>query len=96
VLSDTKGFNVKPYLKEVVGIVRSNWYFVIPNVVRAPKFEQGYVAVDFRVMKDGQIKDVKYHVNSEDPKLDRAAYAAITGSDPLPPFPANFSVSLLN
>jgi TonB family protein len=90
VLSDTKGFNVKPYLRTVARIVRSNWYIVMPNVVRAPKLEQGHVAIDFRVMKDGQINDVKYHENSEDPKLDRAAYAAITQSGPLPALPSEF------
>ena len=95
VLSDTKGFNMKPYLKEIAGIVRSRWYFVMPNVVRAPKLEQGHVAIDFRVMKDGQIKDVKYHENSEDPKLDRAAYAAITGSGPLPALPSEFQCEFI-
>jgi len=95
VLSDTKGFNVKPYLKGVVRTVRSNWYFVMPNVARAPKLEQGHVAIDFRVMKDGRIKDVKYHENSEDPKLDRAAYAAITGSGPLPPLPSEFQCEFI-
>jgi TonB family protein len=90
VLSDTKGLNVKPYLKRVAGIVKANWHLLIPDIARQPRLEQGHVAIDFRVTKDGRIKDIKYHETSEDPKLDRAAYGAITGFGGLPSLPEDF------
>ena len=31
VLTDTKGFDVEPYLKEIVGVVRARWFFVMPD-----------------------------------------------------------------
>lgn len=95
ILSDTKGFNVKPYLKEVAGMVKANWYLLIPDIARPPRLEQGHVAIDFRVAKDGHVKDVKYHETSEDPKLDRAAYGAITGFGSLPPLPSEFQCEFI-
>ena len=95
VLTDTKGFNIKPYLREIAGIVRSNWTWVMPDTVRGPKREQGYVAVDFRVTKDGNITDVTVRRTSESNRLDRAAYRAITGSSPLPAFPGEFQCEFL-
>ena len=90
VLSDTKGFNLKPYLKEVVAKMRTTWITLAPNTVRAPVNEQGHVSIEFRLMKDGHIEDVKYHESSGNEGLDRAAYGAIMGSGPMPPLPAEF------
>jgi len=90
VLSDTKGFNMKPYLKDLVARVRTTWFALIPNTARAPIMERGHLSIDFRVMKDGHVEDIKYHSTSGNENFDRAAYGAITGSSPMPPFPAEF------
>jgi len=90
VLSDTKGFNLKPYVKEIVAKMRTTWITLAPNTVRAPLNEQGHVSIEFRLMKDGHIEDVKYHESSGNEGLDRAAYGAIMGSGPMPPLPAEF------
>jgi TonB family protein len=95
VLTDTKGFDVEPYLKEITGVVRSRWIWGGPDTARPPKREQGYVVVDFRVTKDGNITDVKVHRTSQSDRLDRAAYRAISGSSPLPPFPGEFQCDFI-
>lgn len=95
VLTDTKGFNIDPYLKEIAGVVRSRWIWGMADTARTPKREQGYVVVDFRVTKDGNITEVKVHRTSQSDRLDRAAYRAITGSGPLPPFPGEFQCDFM-
>jgi hypothetical protein len=47
-------------------------------------------------MKDGHVDDVKYDANSGDESLDRAAYAAVTASDPLLPLPIKFECQYIN
>ena len=87
VLSDTKGFNIKPYVKEVAARVKAVWFPLIPNTVRAPIMDQGHVSIQFRLMKDGHIEGVKYCETSGNESLDRAAYGALKGASPLPPLP---------
>ena len=90
VLSDTKGFNMKPYVKDLSARVKATWLPLVPNAARKPIFARGHLAIDFRVMKDGHVEDIRYHGTSGNESLDRAAYGAITGSSPMPPLPAEF------
>jgi TonB family protein len=87
-LSDTKGFDLKPYLYLLVGRVRTNWFERIPESAQR---KTGRVAVRFRVMRDGHVTDVKYDAKSGDETLDRAAYSAILASNPLQPLPGEFA-----
>ena len=88
VLSDTKGFNIRPYLREVIETVRTHWFVQIPNAARAKK---GHVSIEFQVTHDGHISEVKYRETSGDEALDRAAYGAIESSDPLQALPGEFA-----
>ena len=88
-LSDTKGFDLRPYIRQIKGLVQTNWYAAMPAVARQPRREQGHVAIDFTITKDGEVKDVKFHETSDDRKLDKAAYSAISRSD-FPPLPEGF------
>jgi TonB family protein len=91
-LSDTKGFDLKPYLQRLVREVRTNWYQRIPE---SAEDEKGEVAVRFRVMRDGRITGAKYDKNSGDETLDRAAYLAILTS-PLRPLPSEFPCEFID
>jgi len=88
ILSDTKGVDVHAYLDRVVPKIRANWYIRARSARLLKK--KGKVLIGLRVMKDGKIADVKYHENSGDIALDRAAYDGITDSSPLPPLPSGF------
>src|SRR5215469_6311338 len=90
ILSETKGFNMKPYLHQVIETVRTNWFLQIPDIARAPMAKKGHVSVEFQVRHDGHVSDMKYRETSGDEALDRAAYGAIKGSDPLQPLPGEF------
>lgn len=90
VLSDTKGFNMKPYLRGIATRVKATWFTLVPNSARAPILARGHLAIDFRLMKDGHVKDIKYHETSGNVGFDRAAYGAIVSSSPMPPLPEDF------
>jgi hypothetical protein len=52
VLSDTGGTDVQPYLDRVWPLIKATWYKVIPE---SAEMKKGKVAINFRLMKDGQI-----------------------------------------
>ena len=95
VLSDTNGFNIRPYVKQVVARVKATWFPLVPSAAYRPFVEVGHVSVDFRLKKDGQIADIKYHDTSGNSGFDRAAYGAIRSSNPLPPLPEGFQCQFI-
>jgi len=95
VLTDTNGFNLKPYVGDIVGRVKATWLTLIPKSARWPIREPGHVSVDFRITKDGSVDDVKYHETSGNEGFDRAAYGAVTSSGPMPPLPAEFQCQFI-
>jgi TonB family protein len=88
ILSDTQGVDFGPYLQRVLQVVRENWYTLIPESVEMKK---GKLALEFAIMKDGQVQGLRITATSGDPALDRPAYGSITQSDPFPPLPSNFT-----
>jgi TonB family protein len=90
ILTDTMGVDFGPYLKGIVPIVKTNWYNMMPPSVYPPVLKQGKVSVEFVVLKDGKVNDMKLHTSSGDVPLDRAAWASITASNPFPPLPEEF------
>jgi TonB family protein len=64
---------------------------MIPSQVYRPLLKQGSVAIDFYVMKDGEVEGIKIHKPSDDEGLDRAASASVTASSPFPPLPSEFT-----
>jgi TonB family protein len=91
VLSDTKGVDFDPYLARVVHDVKMHWYSMVPEVARPPWMKRGQVVVSFKIDKDGHIDAMRLDTASGDVSLDRAAWAGITASNPLPPLPTAFS-----
>jgi TonB family protein len=90
ILTDTMGVDFGPYLTNVVRMVRQNWYNVMPPSVYPPVFQQGKVAIEFVVQKDGTVNKMKIDTPSGDVALDRAAWASINGSAPFPSLPKEF------
>lgn len=91
ILSDTKGVDFGPYLRNVVQTIRKNWYELIPEAARVPRLKEGTVAIQFAIKKDGSVTQIKYHVSSGDLALDRAAWASVSNSNKLPALPSEFS-----
>ena len=55
-----------------------------------PLSKRGNVVIDFVIQRDGKIVGIDTVVSSGDVTLDRAAFATLTASSPLPPLPAEF------
>jgi hypothetical protein len=94
-ISDTYGFNFDPYINQVRGLISKNWETLFPDVARAPLLEKGKVDLEFAIMKDGHIAGMKLVGQSGDVKLDRAAWTAISMSNPLPSLPAEFNTQFI-
>jgi TonB family protein len=92
ILADTLGVDFGPYMQGVVNVIRKNWYNAIPESAFRQK---GHVAIEFAITKEGKIAGMKLVAVSGNVPLDRAAWAGITASNPLPPLPPEFSGSFL-
>jgi TonB family protein len=87
--SDPQGADFKPYLKEILAIVRRNWFSVLPASARSGML-RGRTTIQFVVNKDGSIPKLVIADSSGLQPLDRAAVAGMSMSNPLPPLPAEF------
>jgi outer membrane biosynthesis protein TonB len=90
VMSDTGGFDVRPYLDRVLPFIKANWYGRIREAPSSVPYRKGIVAFKFNILKNGRIKDIKYVRPSGDIALDRLAYGGISDSSPLPSLPNDF------
>jgi TonB family protein len=95
ILTDTMGVDFGPYLARVVQVVRANWMTALPPSVFPPILKQGKLSIEFTVLKDGKVSGMTLHTSSGDVALDRAAWASITASNPLPPLPKEFPGQVL-
>ncbi len=95
ILSDTRGVDFTPYLKDALEDVRLRWLPVIPKVARAPRSKQGTVIIQFAIMKDGQVSNLRVDRGSGNRQMDRAAFNSIRASSPFPPLPPEFDGQVL-
>jgi len=87
ILSDTQGVDFGPYLQRILQVVRDNWYHLIPE---SAEMKRGKLKLEFAILKDGRVQDMKLVESSGDIALDRPAWGSITASDPFPPLPSEF------
>jgi len=87
--SDPQGIDMRPYLAQILTIVRANWRRVIPQSVRMGTM-RGRTVVEFIINRDGSIPKLVTADTSGQDALDRAAVAGLSMSNPLPPLPAGF------
>jgi TonB family protein len=88
ILSDTQGVDFGPYLARILEDVRENWYRIIPV---SAEMKKGKLAIEFVIMKDGNVREMRLVATSGDVALDRAAWGGITASNPFPPLPSDFT-----
>jgi len=87
--SDPQGIDMRPYLAQILTIVRANWRRVIPQSVRMGTL-RGRTVVEFIINRDGSIPKLVTAESSGLDPLDRAAVAGLSMSNPLPPLPSDF------
>jgi len=86
-LFDTKGVDFGPYIQSVVHDVKANWLSHIPQKAYPPELKRGKVAIQFTIRRDGKLTSMVLVAPSGDTELDRACWAAITGSSPFQRLP---------
>ena len=91
ILSDTRGVDFGPYVKQVIQSTRGAWLKVIPEFVRPPQDKQGRVGIRFKIDAMGRVSGMILEYPSGDVGLDRAAWGGITGASPYPPLPTEFT-----
>lgn len=91
ILSDTMGVDFGPYMARLKQRVQDHWDPLIPESAMPPMMKKGRVVVEFVIMKDGTIQDMRMVAGSGDVALDKAAWGALTYSIPLPRLPVQFS-----
>ena len=91
ILSDTMGVDFGPYMKRLTFTVLDHWEPLMPESAMPPISRKGVVVIEFSITKDGRVMGMKLVSGSGDVSLDRAAWGAITGANPLPALPKNFA-----
>jgi TonB family protein len=87
-LSDPLGVDFRPYLTQILTIVRRNWFSVMPESAKLGL--SGRVGVLFAIAKSGNVTKANFASQSGARALDQAAIAAISMSNPFPPLPGEF------
>ena len=88
ILTDTMGVDFNPYLSRVIHEVKEHWYQLIPE---SASMKRGKVVLQFAILPDGSVAGLQIVASSTDTALDRPAYGSITGSNPFPPLPKEFT-----
>jgi TonB family protein len=86
-LSDPKNVDFKPYLLQVVALVKKNWMAVIPDSARLGR--KGVVLLKFSIDRHGAVPSLEFTTSSGN-DFDHAAVAGISASVPFPPLPAEY------
>jgi TonB family protein len=87
-LSNPMGVDFKPYLAQVLALVRRNWFAIIPESARLGN--RGIVQLQFMIDRSGQVPKLVIASPSGSQSLDRAAVASVSASVPFPPLPPEY------
>ncbi len=87
-MSDPMGVDFRPYLLQILALVRKNWFAIIPESARMGN--RGVVELQFVVDRNGDVPKLVIATPSGSEALDRAAVAAVSASVRFPPLPNQF------
>jgi TonB family protein len=90
-LSDTRGVDFGPYIKQVLTMIKASWMRFIPEEARPPGSMKGETVIRFTINSDGKLSAMHLDGRSGQSKLDRAAWGAITSISQFPPLPEKFT-----
>jgi outer membrane biosynthesis protein TonB len=93
ILSDTRGVDFGPYLKQIMPALLKWYVQFLPEKARRPTFASGLTGIRFTINSDGKLAPGQMHLDysTHDQALDRAAWGAITSQAQFPALPANFT-----
>jgi len=83
----TSSFPFTYYLQIIIDRVSSNWFTATSNLDYSGEYQS---VVYFKILRNGQIADLKIEQPSELPALDLTARRAVELAAPFPPLPRDF------
>ena len=81
---DSKGVEFGPWLRRFVATVKRNWF--VPQAM----FQSGRVVIQFFVLRNGTITELKIASPSPFPAYNNAAFNALKNSNPVLPLPPEY------
>lgn len=87
-LSDPLNIDFKPYMLQVLNMVRKQWFAVIPQIARTGR--QGIVVLQFSIDRRGQVPKLVIANTSGTVAFDQAAVASVSASNPFPSLPNEY------
>lgn len=87
--SDPEAADLRPYLAEILSIVRANWHRVIPESAVMGHL-RGQTVIEFELDRQGRVVKLVIADPSGSTPLDTAAVAGLSMSNPLPPLPSDY------
>jgi TonB family protein len=90
ILSDTMGVDFGPYMARLKYLIEHTWWPIIPEEAMPPLSKKGVTVIRFKIGPDGALQEMTLEGPSGTVSLDRAAWGAIKGAQPLPPLPKTF------
>jgi TonB family protein len=84
------GVDFGPCIQRVIYDTKRAWYPIIPEAAQPSLYKQGRVAIRFKSLPDGSVKEMHLELPSGDVSLDRAAWGGVTGASPCPPLSKDF------
>ncbi len=88
ILSDTGGVDLRPYIKQIVGLIYKNWMPLIPAEAKPPESKQGESSIRFTILPDGRIGAMHLDASTHDDSINRSCWGAITSMGQFPALPA--------
>jgi len=88
----TSSFPYTYYLQIIIDRVSSNWFTAINTLDYSGEYQS---VVYFKILRNGQIADLKIEQPSTLPALDLAARRAVELASPFPPLPRDFESDYL-
>lgn len=91
ILSDTRGVNFQPYIKQILQEIYTQWTHLLPDEAHPPTLAKGETDIRFKILPDGQIGAMLLDGNTHDESLNKAAWGAVAEVKQFPPLPATFT-----
>ena len=90
-LTDTRGVDFGPYIRQVLQVDSSAWHKLLSQDSGVAASSQGWTQIRLTIAPDGTISAMHLDDSSHRLALDRAAWGSLTSVGKLPPLPKDFS-----
>jgi TonB family protein len=90
ILSDTRGVDFGPYIRQLMQTIRESWIGLLPDEARPPLNKEGVSLIRFTIEPDGKVSRMLIEGSTHDIALDRAAWGAIS-TNKFPALPKAFT-----